>query len=191
MCPLYLEQHHKTATHDAQQEALPASMQLVDGVLEFLPALVTGDALAFVDIPKAPGKHAQAVSDWLSFGQRYEQVGRTCARGNALHALPAAHFSRCSTVHLSALQVGDVPRYDLSTAAPLDAGQAQGRVLQSLGSAAPGSGSTPGSCPAAATRSRCFNCGSYAHSLKVGPPLHEPSDSHAMPSCMLLPRYSH
>lgn len=63
-----------------------------------------------------------------------------------------------------------VPRYECSTATPLDAREAQGRVLGTLSQALASSSGTPGSSSSvrAPSRRRCWNCGSYAHDLKVG-----------------------
>jgi hypothetical protein len=74
------------------------------------------------------------------------------------------------------MQVGDVPKYDCSMDQPLSAKEAERLVRQELDAGrlgetndgAPGS-STPGSFPAASggrQRMRCFNCGSYLHSLR-------------------------
>ena len=60
-----------------EQMALPVSMQLYEGTLEFLPALAgqgAGSALAIVDVPKRPSKQGTSACDKMTFGQRYEQV---------------------------------------------------------------------------------------------------------------------
>ena len=56
-------------------------MQLHDGVMEFLPALAgngADSALAFLDVPKRPGKRKSITPDSITFSQRYEQVRDAC-----------------------------------------------------------------------------------------------------------------
>ena len=75
----------------------------------------------------------------------------------------SAHHAHATLVS----QSGDVPRYDCALASPLDPKAAQSRVLGSIGRASDADSGSLSFPVDSQTRQRCWNCGSYSHSLRV------------------------